>query len=301
MTNVKVLKRNTFKRKSLSQKIVFATAFALMLLYCLILLYFFVFAFLISTKYNQNDYLDDLIAAKLFSWPRRFTLKNYIAVIQTWKDIDGQHTYLDMLWNSIWRSVGATTINWFTGACVCYVIVHCKSKFTEFIYWIGIVLAMLPLYGSGGATYKLHADLNLINNPLSLVGCAALYCGNFFYMCAFWRAISHSYAEAAEIDGANDYQILFHVMLPQVLPAIFALFVMAFIGNWNDYEGTAVYMNEYPNLAYGVYAYSEIAKYASNTPGFYAGVLMGMVPIVILFVSCQETIMEKMYLGGLKG
>lgn len=294
-------KSSNKKPKSTSQKIVFTIAFILIGLYALSLLYFFVFAFLISVKYNQSDYLDDLLAARLFSWPKRFTLMNYVRVIQTWKEIDGQNTYLDMLWNSIWRSFGHTAINWLTGACVCYVMVHCKSKFTEFLYWMGLIIFMMPLYGSGGATYKLYSDIGWINNPISLIGSAGLYCANFFYMYAFWKGVSHSYAEAAEIDGANEYQVLFRVMLPQVLPAISALFVMAFIGQWNDYEGTAVYMNEYPNLAYGVYAYSEISKYASNTPGFYAGVLMGMVPIVALFIACQETIMEKMYLGGLKG
>ena len=295
------VKSQSHKPKSLSQRIVFTVAFIVILAYSLLMLYFFVFAFLISTKYNQNDYLDDLLAARLFSWPRQFTLRNYLSVIQTWKEIDGQNTYLDMLWNSIWRSFGHTAINWFTGACVCYVMVHYKSKFTEFLYWFGLLIAMMPLYGSGGATYKLYSDINWINNPISLIGAAGLYCGNFFFMYAFWQGISHSYAEAAQIDGANEYQILFSVMLPQVLPAISALFVMAFIGQWNDYEGTAVYMNEYPNLAYGVYAYGEISKYASNTPGFYAGVLMGMVPIVVLFLCFQNTIMEKMYLGGLKG
>ena len=289
------------KPKSTSQKIVFTTAFILIGIYTLITLYFFVFAFLISTKSSQNEYLDDLLAAKLFRWPKNFTLRNYVEVIKVWQEIDGKNNYFDMLWNSVWRTFGSTTITWLSSACVCYVIVHYKSTFTEVVWWIGLLISMIPLYGSGGATYKLYSNIGWINNPISLMGCVTLFGGSFFYMCAFWRGISHSYVEAAEIDGANDYQILIHIMFPMVLPAISALYVMTFIGQWNDYEGTAVYMNEYPNLAYGIYAYGEISKYASNTPGFYAGTLMGMLPIVLLFLVCQETIMEKMYLGGLKG
>lgn len=289
------------RRKSVSQRIVFSIAFVIIGIYTLLILYFFVFAFLISVKGSQNDYLDDLLAARLFSFPEHFSLGNYINVIEAWKDIDGKNDYLMMLWNSIWRTFGSTTLTWFSSACVCYVIVHYKSKFTSVIWWVGLLISMIPLYGSGGSTYKLYANIGWINNPISLYGCISLFGGNFFYMCSFWRAISHSYSEAAEIDGANDYQILAYVMFPMVLPAISALYVMAFIAQWNDYAGTAVFMNEYPNLAYGIYAYGEISKYASNTPAFYAGVLMGMVPLVLLFLTCQETIMEKMYLGGLKG
>ncbi len=290
-------------QKSLSKKIVYTVAFVLMLLYALIILYFFVYGILISLKLNQTEYVQDLMDVNIFSFPRPFgieNLKNYSRIFTTWKQLDGTNSFLDMVWNSVWRTASSSFLTWFTTAIVCYVLVHYKSKFTEFLYVLGLFISMFPLYGSQAAQYKLYYNLNLIDNPAITFVSITLYGGYFFYMYAFWKAISHSYAEAAAIDGANHYQILFKIMFPQVLPSIIALFVMQFITAWNDYESTAAYMSAYPNLAYGTYMVSEAGKNAGNTPQLFAGVMLSLIPILILFITFQNTIMEKVYLGGLK-
>ena len=288
------------KRGSTSQKVVFIVAFILFGIYVLTVLYFFLYGILISLKENQAAYLKDQLNMRLFSFPAKPNFKNYIATFTEWGNIDGEHSYLNMLWNSIWRTTASAFLNWFSTALVCYVLVHYKSKFTSFIYTMGLLISMLPLYGGQGAQYKLFFNLKIINNPAISFVSIALYGTYFFYMYAFWKGISHSYAEAAAIDGAGHYQILFRIMLPQVLPSIIALFVMQFITSWNDYESTAAYMTDYPNLAYGTYAFSEMSKYAGNIPAYFAGVMLSLLPVLVLFVTFQNTIMEKVYFGGLK-
>ena len=300
-TNITISKKKKrAEAGSNSRKIVFIAAFVLFLLYSLLVLYFFVYGFLISIKPNQNVFLDDQFNLKLFSIPDNPSLRNYWLTFEEWKIIDGENDFFMMTWNSVWRTTASAFLNWFSTALVCYVLVHYKSRFTNFLYTFGLLISMIPLYGGQGAQYKLFDQLNIINNPSISFVSITLYGTYFFYMYAFWKGISHTYAEAAQIDGANHYQILFRVMLPQVLPSIVALFVMQFITAWNDYESTAVYMNEYPNLSYGTYAYSEIAAYAGNIPAYFAGVILSLRPVLVLFVAFQNTIMEKLYFGGLK-
>ena len=85
------------------------------------------------------------------------------------------------------------------------------------------------------------------------------------------------------------------------LPSISALFVMSFISAWNDYESTILYMPNYPNLAYAVYAMESISEYRNIVPAYLAGVLVSLIPIFVLFLIFQNSIMEKVHLGGLKG
>ncbi len=300
---ISLMKDGKRHQKSLSKKIVYTVAFIVMLLYALAVLYFFVYGILISLKLNHRVYISDSRDVALFSWPDPFgleNLKNYSRVFTTWKELDGTNSFMDMLWNSIWRTTSSSFLTWFTTAIVCYVLVHYKSKFTEFLYVLGLLISMFPLYGSQAAQWKLYDALNLIDNPSITFVSITLYGGYFFYMYAFWKSISHSYAEAASIDGANHYQILFKVMFPQVLPSIVALFVMQFIAAWNDYESTAAYMSAYPNLAYGTYMVSAKGESKGNTPQLFAGVMLSLIPILILFIAFQNTIMEKVYLGGLK-
>ncbi len=293
------LKKRGKSRGSLSQRIVFGVAFVLFALYAALVLFFFLYGFLISIK-PAGTFRQDLKAVKLFSFPSSPDFGNYVSAFTEWTKIDGKNSFIMMLWNSVWRTTASAFLNWFSTAIVCYVLVHYRSKFTEFLYVLGLLVAMLPLYGGQGAQYRLYSRLGLIDNPAISFVSIALYGTYFFYMYAFWKGISHSYAEAAEIDGANHYQILFRVMLPQVLPSIISLFVMQFITAWNDYEGTAAYMIKYPNLAYGTYALSEKSAGSSNVPAYFAGVMLSLVPVLILFVAFQNTIMEKVYFGGLK-
>ena len=303
MKKVRKIRKNGRNRhgKSVSRRVVYGVAFTLMALYTLLVLYFFVYGILISLKQNQNVFLADQRNDTLFSLPNPPNFGNYLAAFTEWINIDGKNSFLMMLWHSIWRTTSSSFLTWFTTALVCYVLVHYKSKFTSFLYTLGLFVSMLPLYGGQGAQWRLYHNLHLINSPAITVVSITLFGAYFFYMYAFWKGIDHSYAEAASIDGANHYQILFRVMLPQVLPSIIALFIMQFITAWNDYESTAAYMTEYPNLAYGTYAFSVMSSSSGNMPAYFAGVILSLIPVLALFVAFQNTIMEKVYFGGLKG
>ena len=289
------------KPASISRKIVFSIAFVLFGLYVAYILFFFVFAVLIALKEDMISFTMDQLQKKLFSIPEKATLMNFIHAFQEWNKIDPNNTYLSMTWNSIWRSTFSTFIGWMCSAMVCYILVFYRCRFTKFLYNLGLVVSTLPIYGSSGATYRLMTQLGLINTPLRLVLSITLYGGFFFYMYAFWKALSWDYAEAAFIDGANHYSVFFRIMFPMAVPSMMALFVMTFISSWNDYATTLLYMTKYPNLSYGVYAYSEISKYNANIPAYLAGVIISLLPVLTLFIIFQNSIMEKVHLGGLKG
>ena len=302
------MSRERRNQKSISRRIVFTVAFIVFILYTAAILIIFLQGFFISVKeygplLKDHGFTYDKRKVNLFSFYPPFAFDNYIKAFSAFAIDDGvvKYTYLDMLWHSIWRTMGASTISWMSTIMVCYILVHYKSKMTEYIYSLGLVISIIPLYGGGPAQYKLLSDLRLVDNPLLLYTNITLFGGHFFYMYAFWKGISWSYAEAAEIDGANDYQIFFKIMLPMLVPSAIVLFVMSFIGGWNDYEGTLLYMKAYPNLAYGAYVFEEIGMRTTGKPIYFAGVFISLIPILVLFLAFQNTIMERVYLGGLKG
>lgn len=289
------------KNRPLSQNIVFTMMFFLLVLYSATVLFFFVYGFLIALRPDMKTFTMDRLAKRLFTLPDKPTLMNFVRALDEIGRIDGTSTFLSLTWNSIWRTVINTILGTFSQAMVCYVLVFYRCKYTRFVYNWGLIITMLPLYGVQGATYKLFMDLHLINNPLNFITAIALYGGQFFYMYSFFKALSWEYAEAAFIDGAGHYTVFFKVMLPMVMPSLSALFIMNFIGGWNDYESTLLYMYKWPNLSYAIYAYEEIGKYSGNIPAYMAGILVALLPILILYLCFQNTIMSKVYLGGLKG
>lgn len=287
--------------KSTSRKITFTVAFVIFVLYSIYILYFLLFAVLLAIKPSSQQFILDKMNGKLFSIPSNPTLANFTGAFKYFKI--GEHTYPEMIFHSLWRSAGATFIGWMSTAMVTYILVFYRNKFTGFVYLLGFFLSTLPLYGAGPAEYSLFSHLHLINSPLILIQNITLYGTSFFYMYAFWKAVSWEYAEAAYVDGAGDYTVFFRILFPMAVPSMMALFVMNFITQWNDYESTLLYMTEFPNLSYALYAYENNTKYNSQLgkPAYFAGMLISVLPILTLFIVFQNTIMEKVYLGGLKG
>ena len=287
--------------KSTSRKITFTVAFVIFVLYSIYILYFLLFAVLLAIKPSSQQFILDKMNGKLFSIPSNPTLANFTGAFKYFKI--GEHTYPEMVFHSLWRSAGATFIGWMSTAMVTYILVFYRNKFTGFVYLLGFFLSTLPLYGAGPAEYSLFSHLHLINSPLILIQNITLYGTSFFYMYAFWKAVSWEYAEAAYVDGAGDYTVFFRILFPMAVPSMMALFVMNFITQWNDYESTLLYMTEFPNLSYALYAYENNTKYNSQLgkPAYFAGMLISVLPILTLFIVFQNTIMEKVYLGGLKG
>lgn len=290
-----------FKGMSLSQKIVYTIAFILLALYTAYVLFFFVFAILIALRQDMATFTLDKLAKNLFLLPENPTFKNFLGSFAELGKIDAVNTFWSITWNSIWRTVISAVLSIMSSAMVCYILVFYRSRFTKFLYNVGLVVAILPLYGSAGSIYRLYNDMGLINNPVILITSISLYGAYFFYMYAYFKSLSWEFAEAAFIDGAGHFGVFFKVMLPMAKPSISALFIMQFIAGWNDYESTLLYMNAYPNLSYAVYAYEEIGKYSGNIPAYFAGILISLLPILILFLVFQNTIMEEVHLGGLKG
>lgn len=287
--------------KSKSRNIVFTVAFILMFLYLLYVVFFFVFAVICALKTNNDQYMLDKISRKLFSFSGGFNVKNFFNAFDDLGKIVPGYTFINMLWNSLWRTVTYSVLSIMSSAMVCYILVFYRSKLTGLIYVVGLFVSIMPVYGSQGSSYRLMYNLGFINNPANMVMNISLFAGYFFYMYAFYKSLSWEYAEAARIDGAGHYTVFFRIMFPMALPSISALYIMMFISGWNSYESTLLYMNKYPNLSYGVYVFSESQKYVANMPGLFAGVLITLLPILILFVIFQNSIMERVHLGGLKG
>jgi raffinose/stachyose/melibiose transport system permease protein/N-acetylglucosamine transport system permease protein len=161
---------------------------------------------------------------------------------------------------------------------------------------------IIPIFGAGPAQYKQAIDLGIINSPLMLIKSIGGYGGfEFLVLYAFFKGISWSYAESAFLDGASHFQVFFRVMLPLSAGPCVSLMVVAFIGAWNDYFGPLIYLYDYPTLSTGLYIFQSDMQRAVNYPVYFAGLIMSMIPIFLIFVFSQKTIMNNVTAGGLKG
>lgn len=276
-------------------KVVFGIASVILALYCVTLIYPFFWMFQMSLKtsleYFTSGALDVAIEPQWLNYTRVF---EELKVKET--------NFIVMLVNSIWQTFGTNIAGMFASSVVAYCLAKYKFGVRNFIYAVIIFVMVYPSMGTGGAAYKQVQDLGIFDSPLMIIKSLGGYSGmGFFVLYSFFVTLPWDYADAAFIDGANDYQVFFKIMLPMALGPIMAMFIVSAIGTWNDYTATLMYYPSYPTLTAGLYLYESSMTRAVDYPLYYTGVMVTMLPVLIVFIAFQDSIMNNVTMGGLKG
>jgi ABC-type glycerol-3-phosphate transport system permease component len=257
--------------------------------------FFYTFYWAISSSLKSNiEFLTDKLGIpsilRFDNFLKAFSLLEY-----------GGNNMFSMIFNSVWLTVFATTITVFVTSMTAYVVAKYNFIGKQFIYNLAIFIMIIPIVGALPAQYKLINDLNIYDTPFILIMFTSGFGFTFLILYAYFKNLSTTYMEAASIDGASHYRIFFNVMLPQAMPSIMSIAVVQMIGVWNDYTLPIIYLPSYPTLASGLFSYQTIAQYNMNWPVYFAGILISMLPMLVIFAIFQNTIMENMVTGGIKG
>lgn len=293
MKRSKVRLFKNFERKAPAEIAIHILVSALFMLLALSYIYILVWAVLAGFKTNRD------IVMEPFKLPNTWNWKNYIDVFQTLEVND--NNFLDMLFNSIYFTVGGTFITQVSTMTFAYVCSKYKFPGSNLIYPVILVMMTLPIYGNGGAMYKIYHGLGFIDSYVRLITAVGAMNVFFLYYTAYFKNLSWTYAEAAMMDGANDFQIYFRVMVPQSKPIFGALFLTNWVTNWNAYEGQLIYSPNLPTLPVGIYQFSTEMIYQARLEILFAACVWASVPAIVLYIAFNKVITTNVSVGGLKG
>ncbi len=231
--------------------------------------------------------------------PSEFLFSNYIEAFELLQANDTN--LFIMLFNSVWMTLGRSLVSLACVTCAAYLFSKYKFVGRKIIYGVLIATMMLPLYGTGAAQMRLVHQMGLYDSPLyPLVISASMQGSLLLIMRSFFDGISWEYAEAAKIDGAGHYRIMFSVMFPIAIPCISSIFILMLITGWNDYTMPLYYLPSFPTITTGLYLYEETSKFNINYPVYFAGIIMTCIPTLLIYIFAQDKIMNSVSMGGLK-
>lgn len=235
-----------------------------------------------------------------FALPEDWLFNNYVLAVQNIRV--GKATFLTLVFNTVWMAVVNTVVNIGCSAIAAYAVSKYRFPGKTFIYSIVILIQVLPTFSSGPAMLKFLYDTGIANNPFLIwLTWAGGFDFAFIVLYGYFKSVSWSYAEAAMIDGASHFKIMYKIMFPQAVPAIASLMVLNLIGAWNNYQTPMLYMKSYPNLAYALYLLDQESVISLGRPVYFSAIVMSMVPVMLVFVFCQKMIMTNVTAGALKG
>lgn len=234
-----------------------------------------------------------------FSLPKEWHWRHYLEVFSRLEV--GGHNFWNMLFNSVYFSVAGVLVGQITTMSFAYCCTKYKFPGSNLPYIIILVMITLPLYGSGGATYKIYKSLGMVDSYTQILSAAGGFNMLFLYYRAYFKNLSWSYAEAAMMDGANDFQIYLKVMMPMAKPLFGALFLTNWLSNWNTYDSALIYLPNLPTLPVGIYQFNNEMMYRARLDILFAACVIISIPAIILFVAFNKVITTSVSVGGLKG
>ena len=212
--------------------------------------------------------------------------------------------FIPMITNTIILSLVTPTVQIAACCCISYAFAKFRFKGRMIVYFIAIASMFIPSVGTLAATYELMMGLKLMDSLLGYV----ILCGSgmgfaFLLVSAQYENISKEYSESAEIDGASRFRIFVQIITPLILPTITTLWLLSFIGVWNDYQMPYLFLPSHHTLSVGIKELQYIATQSGGTdyPVLFAGIIMVELPILIIFFAFQKKILTFSTGGGLKG
>lgn len=281
-----------FRTLSVSQRIVYIVAFIITTALTLSHLSVPVFAVIQGLKTHEEVVLTP------FAWPTAWHFENYLEVFTLLQV--GDTNFLGMTFNTLWYSIGSTFATVAGTFCVTYIVSKYKFPGCSALNIVAILVMIIPL-ASGSSAYKTIYTLGLNDSPLFLITKIGGLTGPYLLMKACIDGISWTYAEAAFLDGASDFQVMHKIILPQLVAPIMAIVVNNLLVYWNSFEEPLLYLSELPMLSVGIKFFQNEMIYNVRMDILFAACVISAIPLWVLYGLCNKTLLNVSFGGGLKG
>ena len=262
------------------------------------ILFLYLWSFFTSLK-TTSGFLQNQLWPEL---PWKWTFENFeksLALFESYVLTD-DGLYKLGLFSMFLNTVTMCTINivvsMISKFSMAYVLGRFKGKHVTFINNMFLLLMLIPFIGSTASALNLYKKIGVYDTWFyTFIISIPFFDYNFLILRSFISGIGSETIEAAKIDGAGNFRVMWQVVFPQVANVIAIMSLTQLISGWNDYMTTVVWMPSHPTLAYGVYAFSvSTATGASLPPVQMAGSMILALPVVLLFIIFKEKI-----LGGI--
>lgn len=206
--------------------------------------------------------------------------------------------------NSLMITVGSTMLALALSAMTSYVIARFVFRGGQALYNLYVSSMMIPMILGLVPLFFLLDDLHLINTMWGLifVYTASSLPFGIFVLTGFFKALPKEMEESAEIDGATHSTTFFKVMLPLVKPGLISVGMMNVLNIWNEYILGTVLVNdpEKYTLPVGIAVMQAEMQYRTEWGPLFAGLLVSMIPVLLLYIIFQRQITGGITAGAVK-
>lgn len=244
---------------------------------------------------HQPEFIPD--SDKFYLWPEEgATLVNYLTALQ----VSG---FFEALGNTIFHSVMFTAISLVIAIIVGYVLAKMEFKGKTFVSSILLCTMMVPGEVLMIPNYILVMNMGINYSIWGLILPGIVNIFGVFLIRQYMANIPQSVLESADLDGCNEFQKIFHIVVPMSKPILVTYIILTFVGTWNEYLWPMVMQSSgstVETLQLIMYKfYPGLGNYADGYVRS-AGMILITIPIIIVYIIFQKYFLEQNNLSGMK-
>ncbi|MEK5028191.1 carbohydrate ABC transporter permease [Paenibacillus sp. FSL L8-0470] len=254
-------------------------------------LYPLLWLLLYSLKTNE-----EIMDGSFFSFPKSFQWHNYSEAYTS-------GSYLKYLSNSVFVTAVTMIFVIVLASMVAYAISRFRWKYGNIVMMVFLMGMMIPMQATLLPLMIIFKNMHILNTHLSLILPYIAFSTPIavFILSGFMRDIPHEIEESAFIDGASVYRIFRSIILPVSIPPVMTVCILTFINIWNEYILAATFISseKLKTLPFGVYTF--VSQYSVNYGNIGAFLVMGALPVILIYFFLSNRITKGMVAGAVKG
>ena len=223
--------------------------------------------------------------------PERISLEQYNTLLFK------TPAYLELFINSIKLTIPIIIFHVIIGSAAGYGFTVWKSRFKEILFFIYLIIMVLPFQATLVSSYIMADMLGILNNHLSIILPWGFGPFAVFIMRQSMKSISINIFEAAQIDGAGHFVRFFRIAAPLSKSGAASLVILSFADCWGMIEHPMIFLNDVSMEPLSVVLY-RIGQ--SNTGLVFAASVFYMLPVVWIFLYGQDYFEKGIMLSAFK-
>lgn len=205
--------------------------------------------------------------------------------------------------NSLVISLIKVPVGLFLAAAAAFAIARLRFRWHRLVLGLIAIGSMVPIQIALGPLFSTMVSLGLLDSRpglfLPYLAFGIPYA--VFVLYGFFRAIPDELEESARLDGASTLRIFLQVILPLAKPALAALFILDFVGTWNEYAIATTLLRSQGNWTVPLAVQSFSTQHGTDYGPLNAFIILSAIPVVIVYLMFQRYFVQGALAGAVKG
>lgn len=204
--------------------------------------------------------------------------------------------------NSFIVAISVTTLQLLTSSLAAFAFARLRFKGRDVLFFIYLSALMIPFPVLLVPNFIIIRNLGWFDTYAALIVPVSFSAFSTFLLRQYYRGIPIELDEAARIDGASSFRVWWQIIFPNSRPALAALAIFIFLGNWNEFLWPLVVTNSEAMRTVPVGLNAFKGQYTVKWELLMAAAVVGMLPVLIVYVLAQNWVIKGLSVtGGLKG